>query len=89
MILDANSQDKPEISYPCSWNYTVIGTDGVLIEEAVLTILGGRECSFETSKTSKGGKYCSYKLEILVHNEDERNLIFEEIKKHKHVKMVL
>jgi len=89
VILDANSQDKPEISYPCSWSYTVIGTQSTLIEEAVISVIGQRECSFNASKSSKGGKYCSYKLELLVHNEDERNLIFEEIKKHKHVKMVL
>lgn len=89
MILDANSQDKPEISYPCSWSYTVIATQSILIEEVIMSVIGQRESSLEESKTSKGGKYCSYKLELLVHNEDERNLIFEEIKKHKHVKMVL
>lgn len=89
MILDAKNQDKPEISYPCSWSYTVIGIHSTSIEEAVISVIGQRECSFEASKTSKGGKYCSYKLKLLVHNEDERNLIFEEIKKHKHVKMVL
>lgn len=89
MILDDNIQDKPEITYPCSWSYTVIGIDGDEIKEAVFEILGKRDCSMNPSKTSKGGKYCSYKLELLVHNEEERNLIFEEIKKHKCVKMVL
>ena len=89
MILDANSQDKPEISYPCSWSYTVIAIQNILIEDIIIGVIGQRECNLEESKVSKGGKYRSYKLELLVHNEDERNLIFEEIKKHKHVKMVL
>jgi len=89
VILSDNSPEKPEISYPCSWNYTVIGTDANGVQEAIFEIIGERECSLNASNSSKTGKYCSYKLELLVYNEEERNLIFEEIKRHKCVKMVL
>ena len=41
------------------------------------------------SKNSKSGKYISMNLDMLVHNEDDRNFIYEALKKHQDIKMVL
>jgi uncharacterized protein len=47
------------------------------------------ELFLNPSNTSKGGKYISMNLELLVHNEDERTYFYETLKAHPHIKMVL
>ncbi|MFA6760530.1 MAG: DUF493 domain-containing protein [Sulfuricurvum sp.] len=87
--METLEDKKLELSYPCSWSYRVISTKSSLIECAVEQILGERECSLVHSNSSSGGKYVSMNLELLVHSDDDREVIFEELKKHKDIKMVL
>jgi putative lipoic acid-binding regulatory protein len=48
-----------------------------------------REHSISHSNTSRGGKYISLNLDLLVHNEEDRQFIYEALKAHQHIKMVL
>jgi len=48
-----------------------------------------REHTLTVSNKSKTGKYTSMNLDMLVHNEDDRTFIFEALKKHQDIKMVL
>lgn len=80
---------KLELTYPCMWCYKVVAYERAGIEIAAMEIFCERPYSLEPSKASRGGKYISMNLELLVHNEDERTYFFETLKAHQHIKMVL
>jgi putative lipoic acid-binding regulatory protein len=82
-------EEKLELTYPCSWCYKLIANEKEALEEAVSDVIDKREHKLTHSKSSKGGKYISMNLDILVHNEDDRNFIYEALKAHQHIKMVL
>lgn len=89
MVVINESTQKLELTYPCTWCYKVVAYERAGIEIAAMEIFCEREYSLVPSKTSKGGKYISMNLELLVHNEDERTYFFETLKAHQHIKMVL
>ena len=89
MEIINDSKKKVEIRYPCNWCYKVIGSDKESIQNAVKEVLDEREHKLSDSNKSKGGKYTSMNLDMLVHNDDDRQTIYEELKKHKDLKMVL
>ena len=45
--------------------------------------------NLKPSKTSSKGKFKSYSLEMLVHNDDDRTEIFRLLGEHSEIKMVL
>ena len=87
-IINARDQ-KVQIDYPSNWEYKVIAVSEDLIKEAVKDVIDERMHSLTHSHNSKTGKYVSMNLDMLVHNEDDRNFIFESLKKHTNIKMVL
>lgn len=85
-----NELDKKlELEYPCSWCYKVIGRERAVLEEAIRDVILEREHKLTHSHDSRSGKYISLNLELLVHNEDDRNFIYEALKAHQHITMVL
>lgn len=82
-------KDKLELKYPCTWCYKVIASEKKALEQAIKDVLDEREHKLTHSNNSKTGKYISMSLDLLVHNEDDRTFIFEALKKHQHIKMVL
>ena len=87
-ILNAR-QEKLELTYPCSWSYKLIASEVEALKQAIRDVIYEREHKLTHSKNSKGGKYVSMNLDMLVHNEDDRNFIYGALKAHQHVKMVL
>jgi len=87
-IINAR-EEKLELIYPCSWSYKLIASEVESLKQAIRDVIDEREHKLTHSKSSKGGKYISMNLDILVHNEDDRNFIYEALKAHQHVKMVL
>ena len=87
-ILNARDQ-KLELEYPCSWCYKLIAGEAEALKAAIHDVISEREHKLTHSKNSKGGKYVSMNLDMLVHNEDDRNFIYEALKAHQHIKMVL
>jgi putative lipoic acid-binding regulatory protein len=87
-ILNA-SDKKVEIEYPCNWKYKLIGYEKEAIQKAIHDVIIEREHNLNHSSSSKTGKYVSMNLELLVLNEDDRNFIYEALKKHQNLKMVL
>jgi len=81
--------DKLELTYPCNWSYKLIAGEKKALEQAIRDVLDEREHKLTHSKNSKGGKYVSMNLDLLVHNEDDRNFIYEALKAHQNIKMVL
>jgi putative lipoic acid-binding regulatory protein len=88
-IIGQDESQKLELDYPCSWKYKIIGEERRKLEEAVHSVILERAHTLKHSKASKTGKYVSMNLDLIVQNEDERTFIYEALKAHQHIKMVL
>ena len=82
-------KEKLELTYPCSWSYKLIGYEKEAIQKAIHDVIDEREHRLTHSNNSKSGKYVSMNLDLLVHNEDDRTFIYDALKKHQNIKMVL
>jgi len=80
---------KLELTYPCTWCYKVIASEEEALKEAIHDVIDTREHKLTLSNNSKSGKYVSMNLDLLVHNEDDRTFIFDALKRHQNIKMVL
>lgn len=87
-ILNDRTQ-KLELTYPCGWSYKLIGHEKEALQKAIHDVIIEREHKLVHSNASKTGKYVSMNLDLLVHNEDDRNFIYEALKAHQNIKMVL
>ncbi len=89
-MVNINDLDqKLELDYPCTWCYKLISEHEKHTKEAVLDVISERIHTLSHSNSSKSGKYVSMNLELLVQNEDDRNFIYEALKAHQKIKMVL
>lgn len=80
---------KPEISYPCSWQYKIIGTDRESIIDTVMDILPDTDHLLINSHTSSGGRYVSMNLELVVQSEEQRLSLYNQLVKNTAIKIVL
>ena len=89
MEIINDSKEKLELEYPTTWTYKLISLDKALIQKVVHEVIDAREHKLTHSNSSKTGKFVSMNLDLLVHNEDDRNFIFTALKAHQDIKMVL
>lgn len=89
MEIINDSKQKLELTYPCSWSYKLIGYEKEAIQKAIHEVILEREHLLTHSNESKTGKYVSMNLDLVITNEDERNFIYEALKAHQNIKMVL
>ena len=88
--MNSNKQsDKPAINYPCPWTYKVIGYDEALLRKIIAEIITDRSYRIEVSHSSKTGKYICLNLITEVSNEDNRVAMYEALRNHPAVKIVL
>lgn len=80
---------RPEISYPCRWEYRIIGEDEVALRAAVAMVAGDRAHTVAHSRASGGGRYLSLAVEIAVDNDNERLAVFAALREHPHIRWVL
>lgn len=83
------SKEKLELNYPCNWTYKLVVLEKINIKKTVKEVVLQREHIVIESKSSSKGKFKSYSLELLVHNEDDRKTLFEVLREHDDIKMVL
>ena len=83
------SKEKLELDYPCNWEYKLIVLEHINIKTTVTEVISNREHKVKESKVSSKGKYKSYTLELLVHNDDDRTEIYKMLGDHSNIKMVL
>lgn len=81
--------DKPTVTYPCRWSFTLIGTDASAIQESVEACLKSHRYDLTPSNKSRTGKYISLHLETPVASEEERNQLFARLKAAPAIKMIL
>lgn len=70
-------EKKPEISYPCVWEYCVFVPLDADIKALLAGILKGE---YKLNESHKNAKYQSYKINILVASENERLELFRKFK---------
>ncbi|WP_419771105.1 MAG: YbeD family protein [Candidatus Marinarcus sp.] len=83
------SKEKLKLDYPCSWEYRLITYTKEDALKGIKETILEREFTLKTSNVSTKGKFQSFILEIIVHNEDDRVTIYELLGKHDAIKMVL
>lgn len=84
-----DSKQKVVIEYPSAWTYKLIGYEKKALQKAIHDVIVEREHTLKHSNKSKTGKYVSMNLELIITSDDERNFIYEALKAHQHIKMVL
>jgi uncharacterized protein len=83
------SNKKLKLEYPCDWTFKLIGENQDLIQSAAKEIVGNKQYHIESSNQSKGGKYVSMTLILEVSSDTERIQLYEKMKNHVSIKMVL
>lgn len=78
-----------KLDYPCHWEYKLILSTEHNVSHLVKEVLDEREHHLAPSQSSTKGNYTSHTLRILVHNDDDRKMLFHALKSHKHIKFVL
>ncbi|PIF04211.1 MAG: DUF493 domain-containing protein [Arcobacter sp.] len=87
-MTDLNKH-KLELDYPCNWTYKLVIRQEQNIKKIIQEVLEQREHGVKPSKTSKEGKFKSYTLEVLVHNDEDRKALYEVLSDHEHIKMIV
>lgn len=87
MILDENSK-RPEIEYPCNWDYKIIGTDVSEMVKVIEETVGDLTYEITPSNISKKGNYFSLNLTVFVPSEIVRDIIFQKLSASAFVKIV-
>lgn len=80
---------KPDIDYPCDWQYKIIGTSVEDMIVAIEEIATGFEYEITPSNVSSNEKYFSLNLKVFVPSEIIRDLIFQKLEKHLAIKFVI
>ncbi len=81
--------EKPEIDYPCNWQYKVIGENQDAIKQAIMDIAAPVPVVITYSHSSSSGKYHSLNANIEVQDEEARLAIYRALHDHPAIKVVL
>jgi uncharacterized protein len=87
--LKMTEDKRIQIEYPCEWVYKILGVDADRMKIAVSSIVQLKASVIEKSRESKGGKYVSLNVKLIVHSEIERKEIFGLLGQKSDIKMVL
>jgi len=72
-------QRNLDLTYPCSWSYTLFGKDEEQLRTAIAPLLVGLDHRIESSRRSRTGKYVSLSLEVTVRSNEERLGLFRQL----------
>jgi hypothetical protein len=84
-----NEKQKVNLEYPCHWVYKIIGPDADEMKSAVAEIIKDRSYKVSPSRSSAEAKYHCLNVELSVESESHRTALYEALKAHKAVKIVL
>ena len=93
LLYNGNSSpgkpERPEIEYPCTWVYKVIGVDCSVLKEIIIAECAPYSVKITHSHSSSKGKYHSLNAKLEVDSEDVRLSIYDKLKNNPAVKIVL
>lgn len=81
-------EGRPQIDYPCEWEYRVIGENEDKIKEIVKNTIK-KSYSIEIKNKSSKGKFTSFHVKTIVNDEKERNDIYSKLSGYGEIKMVI
>lgn len=87
--LASDPPERPAIDYPCTWIYKVIGEDSSVLHEIIVAACAPLPVTVSHSHTSSKGRYHSLNAELMIPDEYSRVKIYESLKNHPAVKIVL
>lgn len=87
--MSDNEKRKVQLKYPCLWVYKIIGPDADEMQRAVAEIIRDRTYNISHSRSSAKEKYHCLNVELLVESESHRTTLYETLKKHRSIKLVL
>jgi uncharacterized protein len=84
-----NEKRNIQLEYPCPWVYKIIGSDADEMKKAVSEIIC--DCTYKVShsRSSRTDKYQCLNVELSVESEAHRKSLYEALKAHPAVKLVL
>ncbi len=88
MIIGKNGE-SPHINYPTDWSFTLIGEDPEKIENSVNVIVEKYNFELTASRSSRKGKYYSFKLVVEIPSEEVRLEIYKKLENDESIKLVL
>ena len=84
-----DTKPKLQLKYPCLWVYKIIGPDTDEMKRAVEEIIRDRVYKISHSRSSEKSKYHCLNIELSVESESHRTTLYEALKAHRAVKLVL
>jgi len=88
-MVEKKDEEKIKLKYPCAWIYKIIGVDQGAMESAIGEIIQDRVFIITVSRRSAKGKYLSLNVEVTVESESHRQIIYESLRSHPAIKIVL
>jgi uncharacterized protein len=88
-MKEQEEKKSAAMDYPCSWSYQIIGGDEDSLRRAVGEIIQDRTYRMDLSRSSEKGKYQSFCLNVVVESEGHRLAVYEALRAHPAVKIVL
>ncbi len=89
MFVIGKSGQKPVLDYPCRWVYKIIGSDRAALREAVARIIPDGSYTITPSNSSATGRYHCLNVEMVVADESTRTAVYESLRDHPAIRMVL
>ena len=86
--LGPPSSCRPQITYPCLWQYKLIGESKTAIRQAVQKHVR-EDLKLTDSNVSRSGRYVSMNLEIIVDTEARRLELYQLLAGEQAVRVVL
>jgi Uncharacterized conserved protein len=80
---------KPEIHYPCRWQFRLLGEERAAIIAAIGTVMDMSTCEISDGNVSSGGRYLSVIVETTVAGEAERLRLYQQFAADPAIKVVL
>ena len=88
-MMNDSEKRKPAIKYPTKWDYKIIGTDVDKLLKAVEEATLGLKYEVTPSNISKGEKYYSLNVTVMIPSEVVRDLVFQKLRVHPDIKIVI
>jgi putative lipoic acid-binding regulatory protein len=87
--MPGEKKQKLQLEYPCSWVYKIIGPDKDEMQSAVEEIIRNGKYKISHARSSETAKYHCLNVELTLESESQRTALYEALKAHRAVKMVL
>ena len=82
-------KQKLRLDYPCSWIYKIIGGNQDEMQSAIDETIRDRPCRVSLSRQSETAKYVCLNVELTVESESHRLDLYEKLKAHPAIKVIL